>query len=75
MNIEKASLGIERNIVNEQSRHLNRAEGFIRKWVSLFNGMTDTPHVSFLGVLGGFTVDPPSKKVPLASGECQGIKY
>jgi hypothetical protein len=61
---KKASLGIERNIVNKKSRHLNRTEGFIRKWVSLLNDMTTTPHVSFPGLVGGFTVDPPSKKGP-----------
>jgi hypothetical protein len=49
----EASLGKERNIVKKKRRHLDRAEGFIRKWVSLFDDMTDTPYVSFLNYWEG----------------------
>lgn len=62
MDIEKATLGKERTIVKKQSRHLNRAEGFIRKWASLFNDMTDTPHVSFWDCWEGSLSTLPVKR-------------
>jgi hypothetical protein len=58
----KATFGKERNIVKKKGRHLNRAEGFIRKWVSLFDDMTDTPHVSFLDCWEGSLSTLPVKR-------------